>query len=297
MPIDGSVTISLPSFSSTAAFDTVEVLNTDGFTTTTERETQTITRAQTAESTGGLNASAQGRYKLNSDLYITSGISLTNSKLQNTIKTATTNHTNDVTGSTITQNETTTDEIIENLESGTTMLSIGADYRKFVGPAMFKIQPSLEWESTTSTSKSETKEDTFVDALDAGNNTTGAVGVTSSTEEKVSTISVPVNISIEYLVNEKWTWRAGTRANLLSSTSTTETTTTNKVNTTNDGYELDQVEINTDNSGLQILDFVDDVSLGFTQTPNDFVKLDGELTTSAGGFDDWNINFGITVFY
>jgi len=294
LPVDGSLQITLPSFSSASQFDVVDVENIAGVTTATDRNTHTFTRSQTAESTGGLSADLMGRYLLNESTFITGGFSTESGTIENNYTEVDDRLSVTLAGPTTTVDTTDTDKTRETYESSDMTVNVGVDYRKNVGPAMFKVQSSLVYTSSSVTKTNETLTDTFVDVITPASNTTGATGVTTKNLVETTSINAPLRISAEFTASEKWTWRAGTSSNLLEKTDSKTTTTNNKVDQAATGFELDFVAIDAETGSLEFLDFFNEVSLGFTYSPAENVALDAALDTT-GNLSTWGADFALTI--
>lgn len=280
LPIDGSITLTLPSSSSVNSQHFIDVLTTDGTTTPTYRETRTTVTTASTERTGGLVASATGRYKFNPTTFVTGGVFINNNETTTNARSVITQFDQDLVAPATDTNETTTSDGGNVVDSKSSTFTIGLDHRKNVGAALLKIQPTLAYNSTSSVNTAKIAAGTFVDALDANNNTAMATGVTSITETSGSDIDADVRVSAEFAVSEKWTWRAGAALDLLTYNTSKTTVTQNKVDNAGTGYEEDYVQVTVDSSDLEILDAGYAIDLGFSFKPSENAVLDINLNSN-----------------
>ncbi|MDN3650932.1 hypothetical protein QWZ13_18645 [Reinekea marina] len=297
LPIDGTISLSLPSASTVDSLSVVDVLTTDGNTTATYRETRTTVSTTSSERTGGLVASAAGRYKFNSTTYVTGGIAINNNETTGFTRSVVTQFDENLAAPATDTNETTTTDSGSILDAKETIFSVGLDHRKNVGPAAIKIQPNLDYTTSSSSTSVTVSDNKFVDALDSANNTTGPTGVTSITASESTDIDANVRVSAEFAASQKWTWRAGANIDVLTYSSTKSTFTKNKVNNAGTGYEEDYVQVTEDDSSLEILDSGYAIDLGFSFKPSESAVLDINLESNNNALQNWTANFGFTFFY
>lgn len=297
LPLSGTLMLALPSDSSEETFNFVDTLNTDGQTTATYREQNTVEQSTTSERDGGLVAELTGRYKLNNQLYVTGELAINNENTLNRTVSKDTQVDTDLTGPTVDVNETTELDTQTLIESAEMTLIAGLDYRKFVGPAMFKIQPSLTYTSSSLTTTDKINKSTFVDALDATNNVTNATGETDVTFTETTQIAADVYISSEFLASEKWTWRAGALVEVMDYSNSKTRYTQNKVDQAGTGYEKDYISVTADGGTFSFLENTYTINLGNTYKPNDNVMLDMNIETNGAALSAWTAHFGLTVLY
>jgi hypothetical protein len=297
LPIDGTITLSLPSSSDTDSFSAVDVINTNGLTTTTYRETRTTVITSSTERTGGLVSSATGRYKLTQSTFITGGIVINNDEETTSARSVVTQYDENIAAPSIDTNETTTTDTNTVEEDKSMTLLVGMDHRKTVGAALLKLQPTLSYTSSSLTTTNKTAANTFVDVITPANNTTGPTGTTSITASEGSEIDARVNVSAELKASEKWTWRAGTTIDLLKITSSKDTTTVNKVDGAGTGYEKDYVQVTADSSEVEFLQTGYAIDLGFAYKPSENSVLDVNLNSNNNPLQNWTANFGFTFYY
>ena len=90
---------------------------------------------------------------------------------------------------------------------------------------------------------------------------------------------MPIMVSGEWVASEKWTWRAGSSANLLSYTSETVTATSYKNDPDNTtGFVKDVVNQTTDSTFLVLPLSIEDIDFGFSYMPVENVIIDGKFT-------------------
>lgn len=296
MPISGTVQLTLAGQSDVETFELVDTLLTDGQTTATYSERETVVQTDSVESDGGLIAEVTGRYMLNNQTYVTGGLTLDNRTLLDTNKDVLTEYDLDIAGgNTVDVNQTTTTEFTTESEDNNLWLTVGLDHRRFIGPAMFKVQPTLTYHSNTVVDTDRVVEDTFRDVVTPTNNTTAATGITDITETKTTEIFNWVRVSTEFLTSERWTWRGGAWISLFEYNSTKTTYTQNQAVGTS--YEEDYVSVTDDGGNLEILNQSGTIDLGFTYKPNENITLDADIEADQQALQNWSANFGLTVFY
>jgi hypothetical protein len=296
LPIEGTLRFSLPTFNDVETFDFVDTLNTDGTTTATYQARNTHDETSSTVSDGGLVLSASSRYKLNSNTHVTGSVDLNNRNFLTTNRIVDTQLDTDIAGgNTVDVNETTTTETTSSNKDNELTLSIGVDYRRFVGPAMVKFQPVINYQKSSDTDTSNVVVNTFVDALDANNNTTAATGVSDITTTESTDVDLTVRVSTEFLASPKWTWRAGANVGVIDYAASKTTYTQNTAQGSN--YVLDYVSVTNDDSSFEMLDFTTVIDLGFTFRPAEAVAFDINLEANRQALQNWSADFALTLFY
>ncbi|WP_196159609.1 hypothetical protein [Reinekea sp. G2M2-21] len=297
LPLDLVFSFSLPTSDETDTFNVTDVYNTDGQTTATNRTTNTLEYTEGTKRTGGLITSLSGRFQLRDDMFVLGALSIDNNETTETISASFDELDIDLTGPTTNVDQLTEEETKSVVADNNTTLMLGLDHRVALGAAKFKVQPSVWYTSSKTETKNSVVKDTFTNTLNAAANTTAATGVTDLELIESTNITGNIAVQAEYATSAKWIWRAGTTIGLLDINSTTTTTKVNKVNQAADGYEEDYVQINSEATDVEFLNFTNTLNLGFTVKANDIVSLDVNLESNQNALQNWTADFGLKILY
>ncbi|MFQ3229458.1 hypothetical protein [Reinekea sp.] len=295
LPLDATFSLNLPSYSTSSSFSYVESQTDTAGPTTLDKITADY--SESVGKTGGLSISTTGRYKLEDTLHVTSGLMIHNETVSAEYDVSFT-EVNDTDTSTaaLDSNETWTYKESQLSESSTFAMMAGLDYQTVANNVIFRAQPSLLFVKNKTESSEKVGSDTYVDALDANNNVTDPTGTNNSSfVQSNTTISLPVNLSVEYAASERWTWRGGASAAILTHTKEEQTETVYKVDVAGTGYEKDYETKTQEDLNLLIGSSVA-MNLGFTYAPLPNITLDSAINTS-GALQNWRADFGLTYKY
>lgn len=281
LPASVGVRVALPNASSSYNLSWTDTQNVgaSGGGNTTARNIQTQQDVTSSEMSG-LEASVYGMFNLSSNLKLLGMVGTNSETINSTDETVTIdNDDSDLNAAGVDTNETVTFKDSTEYKDSTLMAMVGARLTNQAGPVEIIVQNTLEFSNRTESTTYSIDQDTLVDQVTTANSTTGRTGVNSISEDKTMTITMPITVSGEWVASEKWTWRAGSTANLMEYTSETDTETSyinDPDNTT--GFVEDVVNQTTDSTFLVLPLSVSNVDFGFSYMPVENVTIDGKFT-------------------
>lgn len=240
-----------------------------GTSTGTERE-----EMDTLDSTNEKRFSllVDGRYYLSESFYVVGGVGFVSRSEVETDRDNSRTTERDA-GGTATRDESTFDETVNTTKDNTLSGTVGLGLIERRDQVTIRFEQSLTLTRQTISYEEETKDDRFVDHLDATNNTTNATGITSAEESSNLRIKLPMRASLEVAASDKWTWRAGITADLLDLILNKKEEDAKKLNDANDGYVLDYTATLVDGSTLTSPNGVT-TQFGLAYEPVENLKLD-----------------------
>ena len=304
LPLDVSVGISLPKVASIAEFKVQDNYSAgaSGGATATAFERVTQEDLEKVESTGGLVLDLNARYRFNQMLDFLSTVNFHSAEVTSTRNYRFVNYSDTNADNTAETNTTTTlnGEVVQN--RGNNVFAAGADYHMTNGQARLQLISWLRLETTSTETTASKKTDTVVDSV-AATTTTNPTGTVYSEVSEMTVISLPIAAALEYDTSEKWTWRAGAKATILTKTSTEEENSSYRVNSSGDGYEVDETQVTTNSSGWLVGQANGTVNIGVSYSPIPSVTFDARVEKALfenGLFNDGPIENGslaVTITY